>query len=499
MLLSTVKLKKKPRAVKADSFSGWVQPPEYQAILTNPMHLVYPRPNGETQTMARHKWAHTDFPYRITVGVQGGRWPFKYELIQAPPGARMGRFFWEVDYGCIEWQPSTTSGTYQWEVRITDQLGDVVTSTWTTTIDNNAFVIIDPTIPASGVGTVLSPLKTMMDWYVNADDTTHINKIAVVRGGGTLYFPSIVGVNNNNFLVKGSAKNPAIIGWPGEGATINAGSSKYIANLDSVNDIYVADIIFDTTRSDVSNSHFFWIAHTHNRTAFYNCIFKNQSPGTAGNDNQGCIFLSQTNNAKNYFMIKNCVFDNVQTNNGGNGHYFDTYWCNYILAEGNIIKNSNATYGLWVKAALSYVSVRNNVGIENNRGRLHGWGGSLGKSGSTLQPIHENETCYNKFRTLDEGGMPSVTLGYDSPQTSLNNTFYKNSIYNDIHTGNPAPDKMKTYGNLFNQTGISTWYNEDRYDIIRANKYGLLTTRVMGTDFVPYDTNDYCVNGADIY
>ena len=36
------------------------------------MHLVYPRPDTETQVHARHRWAHPAMRYEIPVGVQGG-------------------------------------------------------------------------------------------------------------------------------------------------------------------------------------------------------------------------------------------------------------------------------------------------------------------------------------------------------------------------------------------------------------------------------------------
>jgi len=51
------------------------------------LYPLYPRPDAETSPDAYHRRAHTQIRYRVVIGVQGGEWPFRYELVDAPAGA----------------------------------------------------------------------------------------------------------------------------------------------------------------------------------------------------------------------------------------------------------------------------------------------------------------------------------------------------------------------------------------------------------------------------
>src|SRR5690606_1338391 len=56
-----------------------------------PLHVIYPRPDDETQSYARHRHAYPGVRYEIPIGVQFGKWPYRYELIEGPEGARVVR------------------------------------------------------------------------------------------------------------------------------------------------------------------------------------------------------------------------------------------------------------------------------------------------------------------------------------------------------------------------------------------------------------------------
>lgn len=81
----------------------WKLPDGNFILAKMPMHIVYPRADSETGAFVRHKFAHPNLRYEIPIGVQGGAWPFKYELLQAPNGATIGEVYVNENYGSIAW------------------------------------------------------------------------------------------------------------------------------------------------------------------------------------------------------------------------------------------------------------------------------------------------------------------------------------------------------------------------------------------------------------
>ena len=59
-----------------------------------PMIQVYPRPDSETNTWARHRWAYYDgvnaVQYKIPLGVSFGAFPYVFQLLSGPPGMTIG-------------------------------------------------------------------------------------------------------------------------------------------------------------------------------------------------------------------------------------------------------------------------------------------------------------------------------------------------------------------------------------------------------------------------
>ena len=86
--VTTILAMPKTRFLEASAFNGlypagsWV--PAKQAMIQ-----VYPRPDTETNTWARHRWAYYDgtnaVQYRIPLGVSFGAFPYVYQLLLGPP------------------------------------------------------------------------------------------------------------------------------------------------------------------------------------------------------------------------------------------------------------------------------------------------------------------------------------------------------------------------------------------------------------------------------
>lgn len=388
-----------------------------------PMHLVYPRPDSETATHARHRWAHPNMSYEIPVGVQGGAWPFKYELIKAPAGAKIGSLYGEDNYGSITWLPAEPTGTEEFIVRITDQESNTVDARWNVTIDPSMFVFVKSGAVGTKTGAINSPLASASDWFKSVTDKTYLNKIIVFRGGNYQLVGDIA--NNNNLRLEASSKTPSLIGFPGEEPIVDASTAKIMTG--DLPDLFVAGITWKNARNDVPNAHYFWLSGDVSRATFWRNSFTDMRFGTVGNDNTGPVFISNTVKAKDNILFKENVMDGIN-NAAGNGHYIDIYRASYVLVEQNIAKNSSTSYGFWMKASISYVTVRANETIENVSGTQI----SIGYGSAVGEVPHDHEVCWNKVVVpVDQDG-PSFLLAMSDPYKgqSYNSYVYRNTFVN---------------------------------------------------------------------
>ena len=145
-----------------------------------PLHVIYPRPDDETEAYARHRHAYPGVLYEIPIGVQFGKWPYRYELVEGPDGARVvhetlrwnGVDAFEVPegYGVIAWDVAADApaGPHSFHVRVYDQDhgrdGDsFVDVTWTTSVGTSQFVFLDPLggDDATADGSIESPFREL--------------------------------------------------------------------------------------------------------------------------------------------------------------------------------------------------------------------------------------------------------------------------------------------------------------------------------------------------
>ena len=121
------------------------------------MRLVYPRPDSETNSYARHHRAYYDgtnaVEYDICIGVTFGAFPYVFELQSGPPGMTIEATTWNTawgpgldahngGYGRIKWTPSAAiappatypPATPNVKILVTDQQHNTLTiefSVWT--------------------------------------------------------------------------------------------------------------------------------------------------------------------------------------------------------------------------------------------------------------------------------------------------------------------------------------------------------------------------------
>lgn len=373
-------------AEAVDQIQKWT----YEAKM--PMHAVYPRPDCETEKHARHRWAHTDMPYEIPIGVQGGAWPFTYTLIEAPEGATLGKVAGTDNYGVVSWTPpADASGSHTFRVRVSDKAGNNTDINWTTTVDNSKFVFIKDGFSGDKKGTILEPLEDINDWYRgDRNDKKYHNKIIVFRGGE---YALIGGEDTNgNVRLDTRSKTPSLIGFPGETAVIDASRAKILTDTRKMTDLFVADLHFKDSRQDVGNAHFFWAIGNVSRSTWWRNTFENHGMGTKGNDNPAGVFVSGRRAHKKNILYKDNIHNRF--NNGrGNGSYVDIYYSSYVLIEGNIARNSDNKCGFWAKGTTSFVTIRDNHAYDN----ITSGGICVGYGKESPEIPHDHEIAWNRI------------------------------------------------------------------------------------------------------
>lgn len=464
-----------------------------------PMYLVYPRPDSETQSHARHRWAHPSMNYQIPVGIQGGAWPFKYELIDAPAGATIGTMHGDDNYGVISWQAPAT-GEFDFKVRITDQELSTIEANWKVTVDASQFVFIQDGYTGTKTGTISQPLESFSDWYKgSSEDSTYHNKIAVFREGNYTMLGATG--DNNNVRLKSNSKTPSLIGYPGETPIFDASQSKMFSDQSSLNDIFIAGIRFEHSRQDVNNAHFFWAVGNVNRATWWNNYFFDHGPGEVGNDNTTAIFISSHNNIKEHILYKGNVHDDFH-NNTTNGSYIDIYAASYVLIEENVAKNSSATYGFWMKNTTEFVTVRANDIYENISGR----GIAIGYGTLAIDVPHDHEVCWNRVVTVSGPGTILWAGNGGHRGNTYNSYIYRNTFVNGAarirFEGN---ENYETDGNVIEGGAVELW-DTSIMTTLRANLIGSGLTddtgRLTGTSRqnslgqVGYEVSD--LNGTTI-
>ncbi|MDH5178169.1 MAG: hypothetical protein OEZ39_02025 [Gammaproteobacteria bacterium] len=446
----------------------WQLPAGHFIPAKMPMHLVYPRPDIETGLHARHKFAHPNMRYEIPIGVQGGAWPFHYELLQGPAGASIGEVYGSANYGTISWQ-APSSGTYTFKVRVTDQEQNTVIAQWEVAVDAGKFLFIQDGYSGTKIGTIDQPLEDIADWYkADRTDTTYHNRIVVFRGGN--YTLSGDPGNNGNIRLDTATKTASLIGWPGETAVINCSTAKILTDDTRMHDLFVADLRWENGRQDVANAHFFWAIGDVTRATWWRNHFHNLGPGTAGTDNTLPVFVSSTGVLKQNILYKEN--NHTQINNYDyNGGYFEAYVSEHVLIEQNTASNSAVAYGFFAKGTRAYVSIRANTAVENVRGTQV----SVGNGSEAGDLTHDHEICWNNIRAPQDNVLMMSSSTFYAGQT-YNNHIYRNTIVGDTAWVRFAgAENYQVDGNVVITTDMNSQLSRWNTDIMDSDHIANLT------------------------
>ncbi len=375
--------------------------------------VVLPRPDSETSSLAYHRNAHVGLRYELPIVVQGGSWPFVYELLSAPAGAQLGRLHGDANYGIVRWTPSA-NGPFSFLVRVRDQDNNTVDIAWSGTVSSTWARFVDATNgnDASGNGTLAAPWRTLAYAYTR-----------VQTGGALCLRAGLYQAPNESMNIavsggSGAGRIGSLIGWPDEVARIDC-STLTAENFAWYNssDTYVAQLEFFSGPSGQANPRYFISLSPNHRCYQYRLRFDAPTLGTTsngGDDNNSCMFLGAGGAIREYVAQVFCSFRRLPfTNNGFSA--IDTYQSRYVVIADNVFEapaNTSSQHAIWIKGW-----EQEDLTIRGNRWS-QAWDEGLidlamsGNFGSfTTRRI---EVCYNTIATRNTGGGLRFGVGASS-------------------------------------------------------------------------------------
>lgn len=355
--------------------ASWQLPSGYYVPAKMPMTVVNPRPDSETASWARNRLAYPDgtMQYSVPVAVQGGAYPFHYQLISGPPGMTIGADLTDKNYGIVTWTPTSAGGPYQVDVKVTDQQGNTVDATWSVTATTKGFVFIDPNAPAGGDGSEAHPFNnTMAVFGPTPTDATYSGYQIIFRGARSGYPLSTIAMqgpeSNGNVTLQNNYKPVVWLAYTGDTVNLDFSHFKALVNSNQ-NDIWIQGLNIENARTDVTDYHFFYFStnSTNDRTVFFDNNFSNIGYSSTAHDavNQACILMFDPGVLRKYFTFVNNTLDKFEA------AFLDLYAIKYAVIDNNKLLNGIAPSpeaGFYLKSDLQDFSVRRNSSLSQTYG-----------------------------------------------------------------------------------------------------------------------------------
>lgn len=221
-----------------------------------PMQLVHPRPDIETNGWARHRKAYPGLEYRIPISVQGGAYPFYFDIIEAPDGMSIGQTVWDSDYGVLSWTPNVSHNGEVFPVTIRvygqEYERETVDTVGPTSIDvsfvirvtdsTEDFIFVDSSVSESGDGSIGSPIRTLIEVFGDGNDlVTYPGRAVYLREGAYDTLTNNWHANKGYAHADNARKPVVFLGYPGEDATIVFTNGKIFAGVGG-SDLYLGGL-----------------------------------------------------------------------------------------------------------------------------------------------------------------------------------------------------------------------------------------------------------------
>lgn len=450
-----------------------------------PLHVIYPRPDDETQSYARHRHAYPGVRYEIPIGVQFGKWPYRYELIEGPEGARVVREVLEWDgvdkyvipegYGVVAWDvpADAPAGPHTFRVRVYDQDHErpspsFVDVTWTTTVGTSQFVFLDPIRgdDSTADGSIDAPFKeiaALLDSGLAGDKICYVRETAPFDPDDSRFAGGYSPNPPRQFQFGGEGEPKAYVAFPGETVHVNAARQEGFAQSSRPNE----DVFFDGIVTafanqmdrDRDNVRVIMNWSKAKRSTFWRMGCIRAYGGNRKDDNHGFIWYwndggdVEDMTGHSYLYSADCWMDRMNVDDGpdasfegvgSNGpHLWETYTANRTLAERHRITNSIVVNNgfVIVKGSARDSEIRACVSVDGNTGNYHVRALGVAANGETQRVT----LCFNKTGGT-EGRVSMGQAGANPPYKDV--IAYRNSCAGAISAARNPEALSYAYNNV---------------------------------------------------
>jgi len=483
---------------------GWKLPAGHYTPAKMPMVVVHPNPGASAN--AQHLWAHPNVEYRQPICIQGGAWPFKYEIITGPSSSvNIGStlvyntssktFDVPYDYGVLRWTPTANGTSQNFTIRVTDQDNNSNDITWTVNVDSNKFVFVANNAPGGGSGNISSNVTWTECFGPLASTSNNAGKIAIFRGG---IYQCTKFTDDASFDLNGAKKPKSWLAFPGEtpifdlGGTTANGCVRFIFNNSATNamdDCAFIGITFRNANHNQNNSHYFWATTLFVRCLYWRNYFEYLEKGLVGNDNPACIFFSNVGDLittfRDYYAIVQNTFDGMQIGGGNGVAATDSYSIRYGLWEHNVYKNCRSSYLAWRKEFHQNTTRRNDIAVANNKCGSGTFIESYANEGNIFGSSN-NEICWSRGITLDPsytvyrqhgGGTALMDINKDSfayRNTLIGSVYYYQSPTPTFFSNNDVISDSTYAGQITDEVLIPKQHVDENGNLISSSRRNYL-------------------------
>lgn len=304
------------RPAVAEAVGDWQLAAGHFEPAAIPLEIIAPQPSLNTDSP--YYRAYPGIAWEMPVGVLGGAWPYKVELIQGPEGMIIGETLDHAEfsatglqgtnnqyYSVLRWSNPTTSGSpHTIEILVTDQSGNTDSVTWTLTVTTSNTLFVDA---ASGNnsndGTIGSPKLNLSGVYGATKGDTTYNGYHVYFRAGT-YEHDILPIEDTVRVTWTASKAHVLKAYPGEAVVIDVANAHF--NWEGGNDISLIGINFQGLNEAGGYKVLQFGANP--RTLVYNCVFDSLGAGGPGGSNSAVVFFANGSTTQHAFF-RNITID----------------------------------------------------------------------------------------------------------------------------------------------------------------------------------------------
>ena len=454
--------------------------------------VIYPRPDSEVLSSARHRWAHSQMDYQIPVCIRGGNFPHYLQLDETGTSSALvasaviGVNHNSTDAYTITIPAATIAGLstltdYDVVIKATDQAGNELKVFWSfqkEAAERDHFFFVDNSYTGGASdGSFDDPFDSMIvaGWTMSGNGASSANKTLVLKEGNSQTTPYL---KDGGWTTTDAQFPRGVIAMVGESPKIDLESARPMVALSGTHDyvLFGIEIINgqDATlqtgdgRGAFNNG----FNSVYNRITFWNNTFDTVNSWGSSNVNPGAlIFDGNFTPAREHLAIVDCTFKNFagtsETNSGAPIHLMMFY---YFLIDNCKFMDNGSTSGcagmVYLKHGTGNGTIRRSEAYDNNywrRSVIH-----CDDTNNAVTEVENMEYIYNntdnEHSTNDLLKAPGTNSSGDGPHYVFRNTARNSTLQVDGDSTD-----SEAFGNILGSTDDSSvvWsVDTDNYESV---------------------------------